>query len=648
MTCGDNATAPTIIRLADIGIGPGDVVNLAEHGGFAQSTGWPENTDVIGAVFSRDNRVLDASQLHRVPGAIKAGPALITPQTANKGFFTDISEDFAVAPSGTKVVVPAGAQYLVVGAIDSYFADNYSTKGLSISINVLGQAAAKGRNAVQRLLPVSALVSSGATVIAPNGLVGGWVSRGGATQAAMFKGGSFSSANVLGGNMAVAYSIDSSGNLAGAAATPSGEVDAFEATQAGVKNLTNTAGSALAMNASGATVGYETIWGGFTYPFATLKGQTSLIDTSWNQGLATAINAGGDAVGYAIGPDWKPIAWVSYGTQSSRKAIALNLPSTVGAYPKAINDKGQIAGNYVSPNYWTDQPYRQSVRGFIYDKTGFRDLGTLAGGDTVEVSGINNLGEVVGSATTGDGETHGFVYTNGKMYDLGALDGSLSYATSINDAGQIVGTAVDGQGNAQAIGTTAIAQTNGVSGFQFSADYFPEGSSVTATITIGQPAPAAGLTVTLSSSVNGLVNFPAQVVVGPGQTTASFTVSANAANANTPFVLTGTALGKSTEVYATVRSLTLSGFRLSDYTPVANSTITGSFQLEAAALASGKTITLTTDNPAVTVTSSVFVPGGTENGAFKVKVGTVAVGTKVTVYAQCGDRQSHTTFTVAK
>jgi len=72
------------------------------------------------------------------------------------------------------------------------------------------------------------------------------------------------------------------------------------------------------------------------------------------------------------------------------------------------------------------------------------DLGTL-GGQESEAFAINNAGQVVGTSvpTSSSLTIHAFLYSGGRMIDLGALNSSFynSYAFGINEKGQVVGYA---------------------------------------------------------------------------------------------------------------------------------------------------------------------------------------------------------------
>jgi probable HAF family extracellular repeat protein len=67
------------------------------------------------------------------------------------------------------------------------------------------------------------------------------------------------------------------------------------------------------------------------------------------------------------------------------------------------------------------------------------DLGTF-GGPTSMAFGINDAGQVVGSADVPGGRNqHAFVYGGGRMTDLGTFGAESSYAYGINSSGQIAG-----------------------------------------------------------------------------------------------------------------------------------------------------------------------------------------------------------------
>lgn len=86
------------------------------------------------------------------------------------------------------------------------------------------------------------------------------------------------------------------------------------------------------------------------------------------------------------------------------------------------------------------------------------DLGTL-GGEMSGGYGINNAGQVVGWSQTSTGQHHAFLYSDGKMQDIGPLttsNGSSAEARDINDNGLIVGYLSDN------INERAVRWENGI------------------------------------------------------------------------------------------------------------------------------------------------------------------------------------------
>jgi hypothetical protein len=158
------------------------------------------------------------------------------------------------------------------------------------------------------------------------------------------------------------------------------------------------------------------------------------------------------------------------------------------------------------------------------------------------------------------------------------------------------------------------------------------GSTLTGGFTLGAPAPAGGLVVTLTSGTPANVTIaPASVTVAAGQTTGSFTytgvaagnaiLSAAANNYTTGTVMTtGTAAQVSLGTIPNVAPAQMQSIALSLATP---------------APAGGTTVTFTIANPNIaTVTASSFIPAGLQTPAANPQVTGVLIGnTTVTANA---------------
>lgn len=172
---------------------------------------------------------------------------------------------------------------------------------------------------------------------------------------------------------------------------------------------------------------------------------------------ATAINDLGQVVGIS------GICQNAVGNQSATHAVFWengqpinmgNLGSTAWNTPVALNNHGQVVG---FANNTSSDP-----QGFLWSKAkGMQPLPYIGDDNQGVAYDINETGQIVGISEGGT-EPYGmraFLYENGQMNDLNSLvvgDSSLYLllAQGINDQGEIVGTAVNPDG--QQVGFLAV------------------------------------------------------------------------------------------------------------------------------------------------------------------------------------------------
>lgn len=108
------------------------------------------------------------------------------------------------------------------------------------------------------------------------------------------------------------------------------------------------------------------------------------------------------------------------------------IPLAPSAFAAGINARGQVA-------------FTEFVGGVprarLYDGTAVRDLGTFGGPDAV-ANALNDLGQVVGTASTAAGVYHAFRWSRQTgLLDLNGPGVTNSNASDINNKGQVAGTA---------------------------------------------------------------------------------------------------------------------------------------------------------------------------------------------------------------
>ena len=145
---------------------------------------------------------------------------------------------------------------------------------------------------------------------------------------------------------------------------------------------------------------------------------------------ASALNDAGEAVGVSDTPT-AAIATIF----SGGKATNIDTSGSGVSLANAINRAGEIAG-------WNSESNTNfDPQAFLYSDGSMKNINSpsLFPSGT-EAYGINNSGEVVGTGYLSPSNFHAFLYTGGKMTDIGPPGSLQASANAVNSSGQIVGS----------------------------------------------------------------------------------------------------------------------------------------------------------------------------------------------------------------
>jgi probable HAF family extracellular repeat protein len=115
----------------------------------------------------------------------------------------------------------------------------------------------------------------------------------------------------------------------------------------------------------------------------------------------------------------------------------------VNANPTSINDLGQVLVSVSSS--------QGNLQYFIYQNGVFNPVGELSNSMQVSPLFINNSGQLAGNAESTSGSTQAFLYSGGKLTLEGSLNGSYSQSYALNNKGQIAGVSINTSGFDEAI-----------------------------------------------------------------------------------------------------------------------------------------------------------------------------------------------------
>jgi probable HAF family extracellular repeat protein len=286
------------------------------------------------------------------------------------------------------------------------------------------------------------------------------------------------------GGMSYATGINNNGQVVGWSAgndTTTGTT-AFIWDSANKMQSLGTSGAATGINSAGQVVGYSKDASGAYQAFLWSGGSPQSLASSYagKNSSAYAINSSG-LVGGTIQTNVEDAQhkYTNYlaATWSGSTVTALsslqNVPYDRWGGPVSqvysINDNGVKVGKSSFGAPAGDDNGDPASHAVLWSADGtIKDLGTLYGcGETISgvcasaAFGINAAGQVVGvSGDASNANLRPFLYSNGKMTDLGTLAGSTNgYAYAINNNGQAVGYSSDFKANDPASGTISESFT---------------------------------------------------------------------------------------------------------------------------------------------------------------------------------------------
>lgn len=281
-----------------------------------------------------------------------------------------------------------------------------------------------------------------ATAINNLGQVVGYGVVDGDSRAFLYANGATQYLGTLGGDASGAWGINAAGQIAGWAATSTGNPHAALFSGGQVQDLGTISGDwsqGAAINSAGHVTGSSN--SDFGTPACVFRGSQIVNIGTLNgvRGFATGlgINDSGQVVGASVFTNGNGNSHAFLYTDGQMTDLT---PIAGSSQARGINESGQIAGQ-------VDDRATLFTNGLILD------LGTLGGEFThsSQALGINDLGQVVGGSANSDWATHGFLYETGVMTDLNDLidpasGWEIGQAFDINNLGQIVGIgARDGQ-----------------------------------------------------------------------------------------------------------------------------------------------------------------------------------------------------------
>jgi len=154
------------------------------------------------------------------------------------------------------------------------------------------------------------------------------------------------------------------------------------------------------------------------------------------------------------------------------------------------------------------------------------------------------------------------------------------------------------------------------------------------TVTLSGPAPAGGVSVSLSSDTPSVASVPGSVLVPAGSASAAFTITTYPVSGSTPVIITAVYGDATLTATLTIGPTALNSIAVSPASVLGGIVSQGTVTLTGAAPLGGASISLSSDNLSVAaVPTTILVPGGSTSASFTITTYPVAGSTPVTITA---------------
>lgn len=242
-----------------------------------------------------------------------------------------------------------------------------------------------------------------------------------------------------------------------------------------------------------------------------------------------------------------------------------------------------------------------------------------AGGTAVSLSSSSPGLRVPGSVTVPVGATSAnFTATAGTI----TLDQAVVVTATLG-------------GNSQTTTVSLVAQPL-VSSLGCTPSSLGVGAAATCMMTLSKAAPGGGVVVSLSSN-NAALSVPASVTVTAAASSASFPATAGSVTADQTALVTATLGGSSQSAsLSLVASTQVTSLVCAPSSLGTGSSVTCTMTLSKAAPAGGVAVSLSSNNPALSVPASVTVPAGLLSVSFPANAGSVTTDQAAVVTASLG------------